>query len=284
MSFVYDYGGQIAVLKSGKWKARLDSPQADQALTVYKSMVLQALAGEQDDRRGEPVPEHPVRQGPGGLVRRQRLGVAVRRSTRRRRQPEAFASEDGRLPDAEPHQGPVHADVPRRLRPRRSRSRASNKALAADWIKAFTGTAIAGTSPRPATSPTRRSSPNVNKSNPELAPFAQAAKYSWFVPTAPELGRTSRSANVLKDMLTAILTNKRSVKAAAHNVQPADHEDPERQGVTLPAGKRDARHELPLPGRRCRRARPRGPAAAAPVARPPLVRRAVRACSLPASW
>ena len=28
MSFVYDYGGQIAVVKNGKWKGTLNSPQA----------------------------------------------------------------------------------------------------------------------------------------------------------------------------------------------------------------------------------------------------------------
>jgi len=40
MSFVYDYGGQIAVRKNGKWKGTLNSKQAITALTVLKSTVL----------------------------------------------------------------------------------------------------------------------------------------------------------------------------------------------------------------------------------------------------
>jgi len=36
MSFVYDYGGQIAVQKGGKWKGTLSSPQAIQALNQVK--------------------------------------------------------------------------------------------------------------------------------------------------------------------------------------------------------------------------------------------------------
>ena len=39
----------------------------------------------------------------------------------------ALDRQDRRLPDAEPHQGPVHADLPRRLGPRRSRSRARRR-------------------------------------------------------------------------------------------------------------------------------------------------------------
>ena len=39
MAFVYDYGGQIAVRKNGKWKGTLNSPQALRALTQLKSIV-----------------------------------------------------------------------------------------------------------------------------------------------------------------------------------------------------------------------------------------------------
>src|SRR3989440_8846028 len=38
LSFVYDYGGQIAVRKGGKWKGTLNSPQALKALTVVQGM------------------------------------------------------------------------------------------------------------------------------------------------------------------------------------------------------------------------------------------------------
>ncbi len=54
MSFVYDYGGQIAVFKNGKWRGTLDSPQAVAGAHRAEVGREQALAGEQDHRRGEP--------------------------------------------------------------------------------------------------------------------------------------------------------------------------------------------------------------------------------------
>ena len=63
------------------------------------------------------------------------------------------------------------------------------KALAADWIAAFTSTA---NMTRMATTggviPNTTSLARINAAKPTLAPFAEAAKYSWFVPSTPELG------------------------------------------------------------------------------------------------
>src|SRR5919197_827499 len=44
--------------------------------------------------------------------------IAVRLQPEGRRSAEVLRKEDGRLPDAQPHQGPLHADLPGRLRPR----------------------------------------------------------------------------------------------------------------------------------------------------------------------
>ena len=40
MSFVYDFGGQIAKTKDGKWVGTLDSPQALQGLNAWRTMAL----------------------------------------------------------------------------------------------------------------------------------------------------------------------------------------------------------------------------------------------------
>ena len=53
-----------------------------------------------------------------------------------------------------------------------------------------------------------------NASNPKLAPFARAAKYSWFVPTSPNWANVE-NANVLQNMLVQIYTGSKSVTAAA---------------------------------------------------------------------
>ena len=48
MSFVYDFGGQIAETKNGKWVGALDSPQALAGLTAWRNVGPEALAREQD--------------------------------------------------------------------------------------------------------------------------------------------------------------------------------------------------------------------------------------------
>jgi N,N'-diacetylchitobiose transport system substrate-binding protein len=89
--------------------------------------------------------------------------------------------------------------------------------LAADWIKAFTSTeserdlatqgkVIANTTTLAA----------INASNPQLAPFARAAKYSWFVPTTPNWANVE-NADVLQNMLVSIFTGRASVQKAANS-------------------------------------------------------------------
>src|ERR671913_312113 len=81
------------------------------------------------------------------------------------------------------------------------------KALAADWIAAFTNTANMS---RMATAggviPNTTSLARINAGKPTLAPFAEAAKYSWFVPSTPNWANVE-SANVLQSMLSGILRN-----------------------------------------------------------------------------
>jgi N,N'-diacetylchitobiose transport system substrate-binding protein len=90
-----------------------------------------------------------------------------------------------------------------------------NKSLAADWIKAFTGTKSQRTLARVGkVIPNTTKLANINRSNPQLAPFAKAAKYSWFVPTAPNWVNVE-NANVLDDMLSSIVSGRSSVASAA---------------------------------------------------------------------
>jgi N,N'-diacetylchitobiose transport system substrate-binding protein len=80
-----------------------------------------------------------------------------------------------------------------------------NKDLATDWIAAYTSTAnetlmaTAG-----GVIPNTTTLAKVNASKPTLAPFAEAAKYSWFVPSTPNWANVE-SANVLQSMLSNIL-------------------------------------------------------------------------------
>ena len=55
---------------------------------------------------------------------------------------------------------------------------------------------------------------NVAKTNPKLAPFAESARFSWFVPQSKNWVNVE-SSNVLQNMLTSIFTNRKTVKQAA---------------------------------------------------------------------
>jgi N,N'-diacetylchitobiose transport system substrate-binding protein len=88
-----------------------------------------------------------------------------------------------------------------------------NKSLAADWVKAFTGTASETLIAKAGNVPNTTKLLSVNAKIPALAPFARAAKYSWFVPIAANWVNVE-NANILKTMCTTILTNRASIKSA----------------------------------------------------------------------
>jgi N,N'-diacetylchitobiose transport system substrate-binding protein len=89
------------------------------------------------------------------------------------------------------------------------------KGLAADWIAAFTSTAnmtrmaVAG-----GVIPNTTTLARINASKANLAPFAEAAKYSWFVPSTPNWANVE-SAQVLQNMLSAILRNPKQTSTYA---------------------------------------------------------------------
>jgi N,N'-diacetylchitobiose transport system substrate-binding protein len=88
-----------------------------------------------------------------------------------------------------------------------------NKALAEEWIKDFTSsTAMAGIV-KAGNLPNATNLLNLVTGTPGAA-LAKSAQTTWFVPTAKNWANVE-NANVLRTMLTDILTNKSSVKAAA---------------------------------------------------------------------
>jgi N,N'-diacetylchitobiose transport system substrate-binding protein len=90
-----------------------------------------------------------------------------------------------------------------------------NKSLAYDWIRIFTSTS----SMRKLATigkqiPNTTSLVSVNARNPQLAPFANASKSSFFVPTAPNWVKVE-NAKVLQNLLSSIITGRSSVAQAA---------------------------------------------------------------------
>ena len=88
-------------------------------------------------------------------------------------------------------------------------------ALAADWIAAFTSTQSMRT-----IATVGRQIPNTNTlanllaRDPRVAPFANAAKRSWFVPTSPRWANVE-TAGVLQSLGTNILRGRMTVRQAA---------------------------------------------------------------------
>jgi hypothetical protein len=116
MSFVYDFGGQIAKTKGGKWIGALDSPQALQGLAAWRTTALKL------SRANKTVTRRILSRrssSPRARSARSSATAGSGRTPSTRRSATPPDRQDRRLPDAESHEGPVHADVPRRLGPRR---------------------------------------------------------------------------------------------------------------------------------------------------------------------
>ncbi len=210
MAFVYDYGGAIARFKKGRWVGTLNSPQAIAGLTKLKATV-RALS--KANRSGTEANQWTVfSQGhvgadiangwEWGLISDPKIGDP------------ALAPVLGAFPMPSHNKGkymPTFLGGSDLAIPASS----SNRALAVDWIRAYTATPMM----RQLTSsagviPNTTSLVGINASKPALAPFAKAATSSWFVPTAPNWVNVE-NAQVLQNMLAEIFTGRRTIKSAA---------------------------------------------------------------------
>src|SRR6059058_5767890 len=63
MTYVADYGGQIAASKGGKWKGTLGSPQATNGLNAFKKVVLGFSRASKTNDEAHPYPSIPFAKG-----------------------------------------------------------------------------------------------------------------------------------------------------------------------------------------------------------------------------
>jgi N,N'-diacetylchitobiose transport system substrate-binding protein len=213
MSFVADYGGKIAVSKGGKWQGTLDSPQAIKALTVFKSMARGLSRASKTADEAHPFPSIPFAKGRAAAFIGNGWEWPYVFDPKGGAAPKSFAAKMGAYPMPSHIRGrytPTFLGGSDLAIPGQSK----NKSLAADWIKAFTNSSNERVIAKAGNIANTTTLIDVNKTNPQLAPFAKAAKYSWFVPTAPNWVNVE-NANILKNMCTAILTNRSTVAKAA---------------------------------------------------------------------
>jgi N,N'-diacetylchitobiose transport system substrate-binding protein len=211
LSFVYDYGGAIARFKGGRWVGTLNSRFAVRGLETWKETVTALSRANRSGTEFTPQQWNVFAQGhvgatisngwEWGLITDAKTGnpnlklaaFPVPSHTKGKFMPTFLGGSDLAIP-----------------------ATSQNRSLAIDWIRTFTGTQYMRQLTAEAfVIPNTTSLANVNAGNPKLAPFAQAAKASWFVPTAPNWANVE-SAGVLQNMLASIATGRSSVQKAAN--------------------------------------------------------------------
>ncbi|HEX4521119.1 MAG TPA: extracellular solute-binding protein [Gaiellaceae bacterium] len=210
LAFVYDFGGQIASQSGGKWAGTLDKPRAIAGLTAFKNTFLSLSRASKSTDEANPFPTTPFSQGhaasfvgPGW-----QFGYAL--------DPKAGN------PKLKPVMGafPMPSHVAGRTMPAflggsdlAIPASSSNKTLAEQWIADFTASPQEAGIVKAGNLPNTTSLLNLVKGTPGSA-LAQSAKSTWFVPTAKNWASVE-SSNVLRTMLTKILTGKQTVSQAA---------------------------------------------------------------------
>jgi N,N'-diacetylchitobiose transport system substrate-binding protein len=210
LSYVFDYGGSIAAQSGGEWKGMLDKPSAVKGLTAFRDTFLALSRASKSTDESHPFPTTPFAQskaasfvGPGwqyGYALDPKAGnpklkpvigaFAMPSHVAGKTMPAFLGGSDLAIPAA-----------------------SSNKDLAIDWIKEFTSSSAMAGIAKVGNLPNTTTLLKVVKGTPGTA-LAKAAQSTWFVPTAKNWTNVE-NANILRNMLTEILTGKKTVQAAA---------------------------------------------------------------------
>jgi N,N'-diacetylchitobiose transport system substrate-binding protein len=196
MAFVYDYGGSIARTHAGKWIGNLDSAASIKGLTAFKNLFLTTSRASKTTDETHPNPYDVYAQGNAGVI----IG------------PSWFTCCTGAKYKADTAQFvlPSHTKgqpLPGFLGGSDLAVPVTGNKLGADWIKDFTSTSSEKTLQAKGNIPnaTNLLGTSINE---------RAAARSWFVPTAKHWVDVE-NGNILRNMLSQILTGKLSVKQAA---------------------------------------------------------------------
>jgi N,N'-diacetylchitobiose transport system substrate-binding protein len=197
MGFVYDYGGQIARFRNGRWQGALDSRQARAGLAAYKRFFDVASRASRTTIETRPNPYDVYAQGRAanilgpawfsccvGRFKNVTAQFVMPSHTPGKTMPGFLGGSDLAIPNA-----------------------SDKKALAKDWIRIFTSTEsqrglqAKGNIPNA----TNLLGTSVNE---------RAAQRSWFVPTAKNWVNVE-NGNILRTMLARILTGRASIREAS---------------------------------------------------------------------
>jgi N,N'-diacetylchitobiose transport system substrate-binding protein len=197
MSFVHDFGGTIAVQnKQGGWVGTLSRPKALAGLAAFKAFFNAASRVSKVIDEARPFPYDVYAQGRAasmlgpawfnccvGNYKAQTAQFVMPSHTKGQPMPGFLGGSDLVVPIG------------------------ANKDKAVAWIRAFTDNA---------SMTALRAKGNIPNTTSLLGNSVneRAAKRSWFVPTA-KYWVDVQNGNILKTMLSRILTNKMTIKEAA---------------------------------------------------------------------
>ena len=196
MGFVYDFGGQIAITSKGKWIGTLDRPKALAGLAAYKRFFDAGSRASKTQDEAHPFPYTVYAQGlvgamPGaswvtcciGDYKNVSAQFVMPSHTKGQPMPTFLGGSNLAVPVG------------------------ANKEMAADWIEAYTSNA---------SMTAIRALGNIPNTTSLLGNTVveKAARRSWFVPQAKNWVNVE-SGNILRTMLSRILTGKLSIKDAA---------------------------------------------------------------------
>jgi N,N'-diacetylchitobiose transport system substrate-binding protein len=196
MSFVYDYGGKIAITRKGKWVGALDKPAALAGLAAFKRFYDAASRASKTTDEAHPQPYDVLAQGNAastygaawftccvGDYKSKVAQFVMPSHVKGQPIPGFLGGSDLAVPVG------------------------ANKTAAAAWISAFTDNSSMSA---------LRAKGNIPNTTSLLGTSVneRAARRSWFVPTSKNWVNVE-NGNVLRTMLSRILTGKSSIKDAA---------------------------------------------------------------------
>ena len=194
MSFVYDYGGKIAITRKGKWVGMLDKPAALAGLAAYKRFFDASSRAQKTTDEAHPQPYDVMAQGNAastygaawftccvGDYKSKVKQFVMPSHTKGQPIPGFLGGSDLAVPIG------------------------GNKDKGAAWISAFTDNA---------SMTALRAKGNIPNTTSLLGTSVneRAAAKSWFVPTAKNWVNVE-NGNVLRTMLQRILTGKSTDQA-----------------------------------------------------------------------
>ena len=209
LPFIWDVGGDIATQSGGQWKGALDTAQSQQGLTSLSKMV--GSFSRADKTGDEAKQDQAFVQGHIAqlIANGWEIGVITDPKTG----DPSLKDKLGVFPIPS-HSAGQTAPVFLGGSDLAIATKSKGQALAQEWIGLLTGrkwqTQMATVGQ---VIPNTTTLLDLNKDNPLIGTFAEAAKNSRFVPNSPNWANVE-SANVLPDMLVAIFTGRSSVAVA----------------------------------------------------------------------